>query len=66
MVSWKQSKFYYPFLIIVSLILAMIFYSGVVLKEDITGRVVIGSVWLLVSIGWILKYLNTKRVKSVQ
>jgi hypothetical protein len=60
MVSWKQSKFYYPFLIIVSLILAMIFYSGIVLKEDLTGRIIIGSVWIVVSAGWLRQYFYNK------
>jgi hypothetical protein len=44
----------------VPLILAMIFYSGIVLTEDITGRIIIGSVWLLVSAGWLRQYFNNK------
>jgi hypothetical protein len=65
MAGWKQSKYYYPFLIIGSLLLAIIFYSGIVLKEDITGRITIGSVWMLVCIGWIIKYSYIKKVKSI-
>jgi hypothetical protein len=65
MAGWKKSKYYYPFLFIGSLILAIIFYSGIVLKEDITGRLAIGSLWLLVCIGWIIKYAFTKKVKSI-
>lgn len=61
---WKDSKYYYPFLIIGSLVIAIIVYSGVVMKGDMTGRILIGSVWLLVSIGWIGRYLHTKRSKN--
>ena len=60
MTGLKHSKFYFPFLIIVSLILAIIFYSGIVLKEDITGRIIIGTVWLIVSAGWLGQFIHKK------
>ena len=63
MTSWRLSKFYYPFLIFVSLILSLIFYSGIIIKEDPTGRIVIGNVWLLLSVGWISKYIYSKKAE---
>jgi uncharacterized membrane protein YczE len=58
MANWKQSKFYHLFLIITSLVLAILFYSGIVLKDDLTGRIIIGTVWFVVSIGWLGQYVN--------
>jgi len=64
MANWSESKYYYPFLIILSLILAIIFYSGIVLKEDMTGRIIIGTIWLIVSLGWLSRYVTKKKIKQ--
>lgn len=64
MSAWKQSRFYHPFLISVSVIVAVIFYSGIVLAEDITGRIIIGTVWLLVSAGWFGQYLHKRKLEQ--
>ena len=64
MSKWNKSEYYFPFLTIVSLILAIIFYSGMVINNDLTGRILIGSIWLIVSIGWLSKFMNMKKVKK--
>ena len=66
MSAWKQSRYYHPFLSIVSLIVATMFYSGIVLAEDITGRLIIGSVWLLVSAGWFGQYLHKLKLEQTK
>jgi putative effector of murein hydrolase LrgA (UPF0299 family) len=50
----------------VSLIVAIIFYSGIVLAEDITGRIIIGTVWLLVSAGWFGQYLHKRKLEQTK
>jgi hypothetical protein len=47
-----------------SLSIALLFISGIVLKTDIIGRILIGSLWLIVSIGWLGRYFHTKGVKN--
>lgn len=64
MKKWYRSEFYYHFLITVSMILAIIFYTGIVITNDLTGRIILGSIWLVVSIGWLSKYFNMKKVKK--
>jgi uncharacterized membrane protein (UPF0182 family) len=58
MTKRKLSKSNYLFLIIVTLILAVIFYSGIVMKEDLTGRIIVGSLWLFLSAVWVTQYVN--------
>jgi hypothetical protein len=66
MSRWKKSKFYHPFLIFISLIVAIIFYTGIVLNDDIAGRIIIGSVWLLVSAGWFGQFLYKRKPEQTK
>lgn len=58
MTKRNLSKFNYLFLIIATLILAVIFYSGIVLGNDLTGRIIVGSLWLLLCVVWVTQYIN--------
>lgn len=57
----KNSKLYFLLLSMGSLSVALISFSGIVMKEDIVGRIFIGCVWLLVSVGWIGRFFHTKK-----
>ena len=57
----KNSTLYFLILSISALSIALIFISGIVLKTDLTGRIIIGSIWLIVSIGWLGKYFHTRK-----
>jgi len=57
----KNSKLYFLLLSMGSLSVALISFSGIVMKEDIVGRIIIGCVWLLVSVGWIGRFFHTKK-----
>jgi hypothetical protein len=57
----KSSK-YYAFLSIGSLLISAISFSGIFyLKVDLTGRILVGLLWGLVSIGWIGQYFQIKK-----
>jgi len=59
--QYKNSKLYFLLLSMGSLSVALISFSGIVMKEDLVGRVIIGCVWLLVSVGWMGRYFHTKK-----
>jgi hypothetical protein len=44
-----------------AVIIAAICVSGVVLKDDLAGRVIFGAVWALVGIGWLGQYFRANR-----
>ncbi len=58
MAKRNLSRVNYLFLIVVTLVLAVIFYSGIVMDDDLTGRIIMGSVWLLLSAAWVMQYIN--------
>ncbi|NIM91484.1 MAG: hypothetical protein GTO17_11115 [Candidatus Aminicenantes bacterium] len=45
---------------ILSLAIALISFSGIVLKNDFAGRLIFGSTWSLVGIGWLGQYFHSK------
>lgn len=60
----KNSKLYFLVLSMVSLSIALIFFSAIVMKEDTVGRIIIGCVWLLVSVGWMGRFFHTKKNRN--
>jgi hypothetical protein len=60
MKNCKNSKLYFLILAMCSLSIALIFISGIVLKMDLVGRILIGSLWLVVSIGWLSNFFYRK------
>jgi len=51
----------YIALMIVSFVISAVIYTGIVLKEDLVGRIIYGSVFILVGIGWIGLYFHKKK-----
>jgi predicted membrane channel-forming protein YqfA (hemolysin III family) len=49
------------FMAVVSFIVASIPAFGIVMKHDITGRVIFVSVWILVGLGWFGVFLHSQR-----
>jgi len=43
-------------LMLVSFIIIAMIYTGIVLKEDLVGRIIYGAIFILVGIGWIGLY----------
>jgi hypothetical protein len=60
MAKWNMKLKYYMFAMIVSFVIAAISFSGVILKNDLVGRLIFGFVWVIVGIGWLGQYLNLK------
>lgn len=61
----KNNTWIYIALMIVSFIISSVIYAGIVLKEDLVGRIIYGSVFILVGIGWIGVYFyKKKRIKN--
>ena len=48
-------------LMLVSFIISAMIYTGIVLKEDLVGRIIYGSVFILVGMGWIGLYFHKKK-----
>jgi len=46
---------------IISALLALLFYSSLVLKDDLNGRLLVGTVWFVMGIVWLVRYLNLKK-----
>jgi len=55
---------YYMIAIIVSFVIVAINFSGVILKNDVVGRLIFGFVWLIVGIGWLGQYFYRTKNKS--
>ena len=51
---------YYLIAVIVSFVIAVISFSGVILKNDLVGRLIFGFVWVIIGIGWLGHYFNLK------
>ena len=47
-----------------SLSISLLIISGIVLKTDLVGRIILGNLWLIVSIGWLGQYIH-KKVKNL-
>ena len=51
---------YYIVAMIVSFVFAAISFSGLILKNDLVGRLIFVFVWVIVGIGWLGHYFNLK------
>ncbi|MDH3267973.1 MAG: hypothetical protein OEM46_03875 [Ignavibacteria bacterium] len=51
-------KFIIP---IVSCIIAILSFTGIILNNDITGRIIFGLCWSMITIGWIIYLFNLNR-----
>ena len=61
MAKWTYSSGYYAFLTLATFLMAIISFSGIFFfKEDITGRLISGSAWSLVTLGWLSKFFKVK------
>jgi len=56
--SWKTS-FY---LSLISYLIAAISFSGIILKEDFTGRLIFGIVWVVIGLGWLIRTFALKKI----
>ena len=45
---------------IISFAIAAISFAGVILKNDLVGRLIFGFVWVIVGIGWLGQYRYLK------
>jgi hypothetical protein len=60
MAKWDMKPKYYMVAMIISFVIAAISFSGVVLKNDLVGRLIFGFVWVIVGIGWLGQYIHPK------
>ncbi len=60
MAKWNMKPEHYMIAMIVSFVIAAISFSGVILKNDVVGRLIFGFVWVIVGIGWLGQYFNLK------
>ena len=49
---------HYMIAMIVSFVIVATIFSGVILKNDVVGRLIFGLVWVLVGIGWLGQYFH--------
>jgi len=47
-----------------SLMVGLVTMSGLILKNDPTGRMIIGSVWIVLTVIWLVLYINKKTRKG--
>jgi hypothetical protein len=52
---------FYLLLVIISLVIAVISFFGVILKDDLTGRIIFGTVWTFVAVIWTGYYLKSRK-----
>lgn len=50
----------YAIAMFVSFLVAGVFLSGVVMANDFKGRIIIGSLWGVVGVGWLLRLLQAR------
>jgi hypothetical protein len=60
----KRSPRYYLILASISMLVGVIVISGLVMKNDVTGRIIIGAVWFLVGAGWLGRFFHTRKIPS--
>ncbi|MBU0517336.1 hypothetical protein KJ564_00190 [bacterium] len=46
---------------IISLLMAVVTYAGLIFKDDLNGRLIVGSVWLLMAVIWVFRYIYAKK-----
>lgn len=58
----KKSPSYFLVPAAISLVVGIIVISGLVMKNDVTGRVIVGALWFLVAAGWLGRFFSARRV----
>ncbi len=67
MMKTSKSPAYFAFLAAGSFLMAAISFSGVLLfKEDLIGRLITGSVWRLVTLGWLGEFFHVRIKQKAQ
>jgi hypothetical protein len=61
--KWRSSPKYYAVFTIVALGIAAICFLGVVLEGDLVGRIIFGTMWSLVAVYWLGRYIHTRRTR---
>ena len=65
----EKKTFHLPkaniFLAAVSFLVSGLSFTGILLKNDMTGRIIFGCVWLFVGILWMSGLLKLKRGKKL-
>ena len=61
MVGGRLAPRRYLLLSACAVIIAAVCFSGVILKDDLAGRAIFGSVWALVGIGWLGQHFRVNR-----
>jgi DNA-binding CsgD family transcriptional regulator len=56
MKRWHMKPQHYVIAAVVSFLIAVINLSGLVLRDDLMGRLIIGAIWSAVGIGWSSRY----------
>lgn len=56
-----KSPAYFAFLAIGSFLMAVISFTGIFfLKDDLIGRLIVGSAWSIVTFGWMGQFFNSR------
>ena len=56
-ISWKTSFIF----CLISYSIAAISFSGIILKHDLTGRLIFGTVWGAIGLGWLIRTYLIKK-----
>jgi hypothetical protein len=46
------------------MLVGVIVISGLVMKNDLTGRIIIGVVWFLLGAGWLGRFFQTRKIPN--
>lgn len=60
-----NSPLFYFVLAVVCFAIAAVSLSGVVMRNDATGQIVFGTVWIMVGLGWVARALRSRRMNRV-
>ena len=56
MKRWRVKPQHYVIAAVISFLIAAINFSGIVLRDDVPGRFIVGAVWSVVGIAWSSRY----------
>ena len=62
--KWHMTPVHYALCIIGSFLIAVLSFFGVIFADDIAGRVIVGLIWVVVGIGWVVEYYKRYGKKS--
>lgn len=63
MKRWQFKSQHFGIAAVLSFVVAAIVFSGLVLRNDIPGRLIIGAAWSAVGVGWLGRYYD-RRLKA--